>query len=162
MGVVMMLLLTAAPAMAQFDTEYDPGTPEFQRTWDRTDKPVEDGVVSRTWNWGPGRTEVMMEEYSESPDGMRQVQYFDKSRMEITNPDAPDNSIWFVTNGLLVVEMVTGMMQIGDADFETHSPADVNIVGDPGNAFSPTYADISTYDLQNEAQIAKAISSRGP
>lgn len=144
----MMLALTAAPGLAQFDTEYEPGTPEFQRTWDRTDKPVEDGVVSRTWNWGPGRTEVMMEEYTESPDGMRQVQYFDKSRMEITHPDSDDDGLWYVTNGLLVVEMVTGMMQVGDADFEAGEPADVNIVGDPGNAFSPTYADIAAWDLR--------------
>ncbi len=167
MGVLLMLALTAAPALAQFEDEYDPGTPQFQRTWDRTDKPVEDGVISRTWNWGPGRSEVMMEDYTESPDGMRQVQYFDKSRMEITDPSADDDGLWYVTNGLLVVEMVTGMMQVGDANFEAHGAADVNIVGDPGNAFSPTYADIADYDLRDEpadsegAAITRTLNEDG-
>ena len=166
-GVMMMLVLTAAPSFAQFENEFDPGTPEFQRTWDRTDKPVADGAVSRTWIWGPGRTEVTMEDYAESPNGMRQVQYFDKSRMEITDPNAPDDGLWFVTNGLLVVEMVTGMMQVGDASFENRSAADVNIVGDPGNSFSPSYANIADWGLRDVpadapgASITRTLSEDG-
>ncbi|MEZ4568990.1 MAG: CHRD domain-containing protein [Thermomicrobiales bacterium] len=167
LGAMLMLALTLAPALAQFENEYDPGTPEFERTWNRTDKPVEDGVVSRTWIWGPGRTEVMMEEYAESPGNMRQVQYFDKSRMEITNPNAQDDGLWYVTNGLLVVEMVTGKMQVGDTAFEDREPADVNIVGDPGNAFSPTYAEINSWGLRDAASddvgdmITRTLSDDG-
>ena len=43
----------------------------------------------------------------------RLVQYFDKTRMEITDPNGDQNSIWYVTNGLLVVELMSGRMQIG-------------------------------------------------
>ena len=42
------------------------------------------------------------EDYAGAPGGKRVVQYFDKSRMEINDPDSPDaGTIWFVTNGLL-------------------------------------------------------------
>ena len=44
---------------------------------------------------------------------MRLVQYFDKTRMEINNPAKPQE----VTNGLLVVEMIEGRIQVGDASF---------------------------------------------
>src|SRR5688500_4543766 len=63
-----------------------PATPVFERTWARTDKPVTDGEANRTWMWGPeGNTGAIPEPYLESPGGMRTVQYFDKSRMEITH-----------------------------------------------------------------------------
>lgn len=118
-----------------------PGTDAFQRTWARTDQPVASGAVSRTWMWGPEAfTEVMHEPYAESPGGMRKVQYFDKSRMEITHPDAVDDGVWYVTNGLLVVEMVTGQLQTGDERFESRSPAQVNVAGDADDPTGPTYA----------------------
>jgi hypothetical protein len=59
--------------------------------------------------WGPGAyTPPMAEPYNDSPDGVRLVQYTDKSRMEINDPTGDPNELWFVTNGLLVVEMVDG------------------------------------------------------
>ncbi|MDQ3548116.1 MAG: CHRD domain-containing protein [Chloroflexota bacterium] len=118
-----------------------PATPAFERTWARTDKPVVDGEVSRTWMWGPeANTGLIPERYAESPDGLRQVQYFDKSRMEITDPDAVDDGVWFVTNGLLVNELISGRMQIGDARFEIRAPAgNVNVAGDLDGTSGPTY-----------------------
>src|SRR3990170_2956449 len=84
--------LTAPPATAA-----PPGTDAFMRTWQRTDKPVADGAFSRTWIWGPEAiTGVLMEEYAGAPGGERQVQYFDKSRMEITHPGGDPESIWYV------------------------------------------------------------------
>jgi hypothetical protein len=71
---------------------------------------------------------------------MREVQYFDKARMEITTPSADPNSIWYVTNGVLVVELITGQMQVGNAAFEMRSPAQVNVAGDSDDANGPTYA----------------------
>jgi hypothetical protein len=68
------------------------------------------------------------------------VQYFDKARMELTNPDTDPSSIWYVTNGLLVVELVTGRMQIGDVGFQLRRPAQVNVAGDPDDPDGPTYA----------------------
>jgi len=59
-----------------------------------------------------------------------------------------DDSI-YVTNGLLVVELIDGRIQLGDDTFdEAPEPADVNIAGDPGER--PTYADIERWALQDE------------
>ena len=150
LSALVMLTMAIAPVLAQFDTEYDPGTPEFERTWERTDKPVADGIVERTWMWGPGRTEVMTEPYEDSPGGERQVQYFDKSRMEINDPAAVDDGLWYVTNGLLVIEMVEGWYQTGDEAFDrSPDPANIQIAGDPGQEFGPTYRDIHDLDLRD-------------
>ncbi len=132
--MILTLLGRAATAEA-------PANDAFQQTWQRTDKPVLDGAVARTWMWGPEAfTAAIDEPYAESPNGQRTVQYFDKSRMEITNPDADPNSIWYVTNGLLVVEMMTGQLQTGDSSFETREPAQVNVAGDANDSNGPTYA----------------------
>src|SRR5207247_841685 len=75
----------------------------FERVWMRNDQPVASRAVARTWTWGPAPLMAGLEPYAEAQDGsgMRLVQYFDKSRMEINNPrSSPDNK-WFVTNGLL-------------------------------------------------------------
>jgi sugar lactone lactonase YvrE len=116
-----------------------PGSPSFNRTWERTDKPVADLTISRTWMWGPKAfTAPLVENYVEAPGGMRLVQYFDKSRME-------DNSYrgsepWDVTNGLLVVELMTGQRQIGDNQWEERLPAQINVGGDADDPTGPTYA----------------------
>ena len=118
-----------------------PANEHFQRTWARTDQPVATGRVSRTWMWGPeGFTGQLWEPYAESPGGQRVVQYFDKSRMEITNPAGDAGSIWYVTNGLLVVELITGQMQTGNASFSQRQPAQVNVAGDADDPTGPTYA----------------------
>ena len=112
-------------------------TPEFERTWERTDRPVAEGRANRTWMWGPQPfTDVLVEEYQDTYTGLRNVQYFDKSRME-------DNSFrawnpWDVTNGLLAIELITGHVQLGDSEFRWQGAANVNIAGDPGSG--PTYA----------------------
>ncbi|HEX5165152.1 MAG TPA: hypothetical protein VFV93_07145, partial [Thermomicrobiales bacterium] len=118
--------------------------PAMLRTWQRTDKPVADLTVDRTWMWGPEPfTNAIPEPYAESPDGSRMVQYFDKARMEITQPDAEDDGIWYVTNGLLVVEMMSGQIQTGDNRFESQQPATENVAGDPGVESGPTYATLA-------------------
>jgi sugar lactone lactonase YvrE len=119
-----------------------PGNQYFQRSWARTDQPVSTGQVSRTWMWGPDAfTNELQEPYSESPNGQRSVQYFDKARMEITQPtDGDPGSIWYVTNGLLVVELISGKMQLGDATFSQRTPAAVNVAGDADDTSGPTYA----------------------
>ena len=139
-GLVSMLALavllpgTSAQAIA-------PGASSFERTWSRTDQPVASGSAQRTWMWGQAAFSAPMTEwYAESPGGQRVVQYFDKSRMEITNPYGNPNSIWYVTNGLIVKELVTGQMQTGDNTFLELTPAQVNVAGDPDDAGGPTYA----------------------
>ena len=122
---------------------YNPATPAFARTWDRTDRLVH-GVIRRTWIWGPeANTGAVIENYAEAPGGRRVVQYFDKSRMEDNSWRASD-SPWDVTNGLLVVELITGRLQLGDASFEQRAPAEVNVAGDPNDPEGPTYVTFST------------------
>jgi len=116
--------------------------PAFQRTWDRTDGPVKQGQVSRTWFWGPGpNTPGLLEQYNESPLGnkLRLVQYFDKSRMEINNPGGDQNQPFFVTNGLLTVDLISGQIQVGENDFVPYRNACIPMSGDPGDQFAPTY-----------------------
>jgi len=141
--VVMAMSLLALGFMHA--TAIEPGTPEFERTWARTDKPVVDGLVDRTWMWGPeANTGTIEERYEESPGGKRIVQYYDKSRMEITDPDAVDDGVWYVTNGLLVNELISGRIQIGHGLYEVREPAkDINVAGDPNDPDGPTYGTIA-------------------
>ena len=118
-----------------------PANEPFARTWERTDRPVIEGRVSRTWMWGPGAiTAAISEPYAEAPGGQRTVQYFDKSRMEINDPGGDPNNPWYVTNGLLARELITGQVQVGDSTVEQRSPAQVNIAGDVDDPQGSTYA----------------------
>ncbi len=117
--------------------------PAFESVWQRTDKPIAEGRATRSWMWGPGPfSGSLYEPYVESPGGTRLVQYSDKSRMEINNPGGDRSSPWFVTNGLLVREMVEGRVQVGDYAFDTRRPAGEAVAGDPApvNSDCPTYA----------------------
>src|SRR5690606_21236684 len=119
-----LLVAGAGVVTAQRQLAEAPANSYFECTWQRTDLPVESGQVNRTWMWGPEAfTGPLHEAYAESPGGERVVQYFDKSRMEITNPGGDTNSVWYVTNGLLVVELTTGRMQVGDSQFVEREPA---------------------------------------
>jgi hypothetical protein len=140
LGLLGMLVGVAAPAAAeQMASQY------FFNTWSQTDQPVSAGVVNRTWMWGPGpNTAGLSEAYEESPNHQRLVQYFDKTRMEITHPDGDASSEWYVTNGLLARELVTGQLQTGDNQFESHAPAQVNVAGDANDPNGPTYATFNT------------------
>lgn len=138
----------------------------FQRTWERTDWPVSTGQVSRTWMWGPAPfSGVLSEAYRESPGEIRAVQYFDKSRMEISNPSGDPNSIWYVTNGLLVTELASGRMQVGDSEFVDRQPAQINVAGDADDPTGPTYATfqelLDAAPLPADAVITQFIDRSG-
>ena len=146
MGAVLVSLAAHSSAPAGAEDFEDPA---FAQTWERIDRPVAAGQVSRTWLWGLALPAgAFAEPYVESPGAERQVQYFQKSRMERTRPAADPHSVWYVTNGLLVNEMVNGLIQVGDSRFEDNGlpPADINIAGDPGQ--HPTYADINRLNLR--------------
>jgi len=136
-AVILLALSIAAPGAAAAPI----ANTAFSNTWARTDRPVSTGAVSRTWMWGPtADSPALQEPYAESPGGQREVQYFDKSRMEITHPNGDPNSIWYVTNGLLAEELITGRMQLGDTTFHQYAPAQVNVAGDLNDPNGPTYA----------------------
>jgi hypothetical protein len=135
--VVALVLSSASAALAAPFAQ-----PAFQRLWERTGVPIQRGAADYSWVWGPEPFTAQLDEaFAEGPGGRRAVQYFDKSRMEINDPSANPNSQWFVTNGLLVNEMIEGQVQVGLGEFITLAPATIPIAGDPDNTF-PTYADL--------------------
>jgi hypothetical protein len=167
------LLFLALVNYASSAAAIEPATGSFQRTWERTDQPVADGAASRTWMWGDGAFSVFAREtYAGSwlPDApsfpdQRLVQYFDKSRMEITDPNADPNSPWYVTNGLLVMELITGRMQTGDDAFEERLPAAVNVAGDYDDPRGPTYASFGSHlsdgEQAQETTVVRMIERDG-
>ncbi|HKP53364.1 MAG TPA: hypothetical protein VJ183_12030 [Chloroflexia bacterium] len=113
--------------------------PAFKQVWERTDQPVALGRTARTWVWGPVPGRSLQEPFKEGPGGMHLVQYFDKARMEINNPTGNVSDPYYVTNGLLVVEMINGRIQTGVNQFESVGASDKRIAGDDGSD-APTYA----------------------
>jgi hypothetical protein len=142
---------------------------KFKGLWEYSDKRVDEiPGAGRGFTWGPNSFGIYQEDYQEGPGGKRQVQYFDKSRMELS----PDGS--FVTNGLLTKELVTGNRQDGNAKFTQLQPSTVQIAGDPveaGNTISPNYASFKgvvsfnpgeNYNQNKTGQIAnQALSKDG-
>ncbi len=137
----------------------------FHSLWMRTDQPVADGTVNRSWLWGERPGEQRYEQYHGVAGNARLVQYFDKGRMEITNPSDDRASSWFVTCGPLVVEMVSGRIRIGKHDIDTRNPATIPIAGDPTNNAAPTYAMIGPIttinggDNRAPAQIGNRVDA---
>src|SRR6476659_7813861 len=87
--------------------------PAFQATWDRTDGLVASTTVSRPWVWGPVPGESLTEPFSGLPGNSHLVQYFDKGRMEINDRNADPKDPFYVTNGRLSIELISGQMQTG-------------------------------------------------
>ncbi len=85
--------------------------------------------------WGPleNASECRTQNYTDTPGSKRDVQYFDKARMEITRGK--------LTFGLLATEMVTGRIQVGDSDFINQDPATTPVAGDEDGG-GPNYATI--------------------
>jgi phosphate/phosphite/phosphonate ABC transporter binding protein len=141
---VAALATLLAPALSSYHATpaaaADFGDAAFQRVWNRTDKLVADKSVVRSWYWGPTPGETKTEKYAEGVGGNRKVQYFDKSRMEINNPNGNPNDPFFVTNGLLTIELVSGKMQVGNSQYETRYPANIPLASDNDDANAPTYA----------------------
>ncbi len=112
----------------------------FQKLWNSADAAVANGQAIRGFLWGAGPGWSGSERYLEGQGGQRLVQYFDKSRMEINNPSGNRNDPYYVTNGLLTVELVTGKMQVGNNAFESRGPAGMPVAGDTQNNTGPSYA----------------------
>ena len=142
LSVVMLLsiIVSAMPAAATpWANRSAFVSAKFEAVWRRSDDPrVREG---RSLYWGLGPWFDYNEFYRESPNGLRRVQYFDKARMEINAIGGNTD----VTNGLLVVELVSGQLKLGDNGFDVaqRQPADrVPVAGDgyATNSNSPTYA----------------------
>ncbi len=135
---LIFLFVTTSPITSGQSIKID--NPDFLKIWSRTDSLVTAGQASRTYLWGPAPfTDAILEPYLDSPGGKRLVQYFDKSRMEITNPNGDKSNDYYVTNGLLVQQLVTGRLQVGDKKFENRPPANTGVAGDTDDTSGPTY-----------------------
>lgn len=139
--------------------------PSFAGVWQPSDEPVYDGSAHRTWLWGPHAFAQSVEPFQETQHGDRFVIYYDKSRMEVTKPYDDRSSSWYVTNGLLVTEMVSGRMQVGENSFELHDPAVVPVSGDPDDTNGPTYASFAGVTnspaLDDGSTITQTINRAG-
>ena len=116
-------------------------TLQFRNRWVEQDRLVGAAGIGRPYTWGPavgGSEGIQTEAYKESPGGQRQVQYFDKGRMEINQPFAGGA----VTTGLLVRELVSGKRQDGDNTFVNLPPSQTQVAGDDVsiNPNTPVYA----------------------
>lgn len=122
-----LLLATPIGAASAF------ATPAFQQQWQQ-------GEALTPNFWGPLTTahDGQQEPYKEAPGGTRLVQYFDKGRMELTNP-----ATGVVTNGLLATDLIKGQVQLGDVTFQPKASPAVAIAGDLDNP-GPTYAGLSS------------------
>jgi hypothetical protein len=147
-GPILFIALIALLAVQPVSAATQFASPAFAQRWQR-----DEAVVPNFW--GPLETarEGQLEPYAQGtaaaicPDpkqacpqfvlsGQRLVQYFDKGRMELTTPGSP------VTSGLLVTEMISGRVQVGDAQFEQRMPADAPVAGDLTNPY-PLYRDLA-------------------
>ena len=145
-GLVLLLLL---PLSAQGADQF--ASPAFQQQWNSVERVIPNF-------WGPletartGQVEPYAEGVYNGEPGIRLVQYFDKARMEKTNPDRP------VTNGLLTVELKTGQLQLGDfmPNFQPRNPAQIGIAGDQ-DAPGPTYATLGQLPEQIAAQPGGSV-----
>lgn len=146
---------SARPALLAAGSFADPA---FERVWTRSDQLVADGQANRSWYWGPQpNTGGLMEDYANAPGGQRLVQYFDKSRMEINDPNGDRSSGFFVTNGLLTDELISGSMQVGDAATLPRGPSCSNVSGDADDPNAPTYN-----SFRSVASVAPGVGRRDP
>ena len=128
--LVCMLVAGLIGVRSNVDAAADFAAPVFRFQWESVE-------LNSPNFWGPlaNASVGMREPYVEAAGGTRLVQYFDKARMELADPNT-------VTNGLLTVELKTGKMQVGNNTFEQRLPATINLAGDPGQS-GPTYADLA-------------------
>lgn len=160
--VVCLVILSGLATASVFATPAAWNDANFKLVWERTDKPVQDGATLRSWMWGPETVPGSpgTEPYAEAPGGNRMVQYFDKSRMEVNNPSGDRSQLWFVTNGLLVKELVSGNVQVGNAAFTAKGSSTEAVAGDPAsvNPNCPTYASFTNVASLNGDHPASSKS----
>jgi hypothetical protein len=130
----------------------------FRQLWARTEDLVYDGVVSRSWVWGPEPLDYdYTDRYRYTANGsyiQRAFRHYDKGRMEI-DPRQPVGSKWYIRGGTLVKELVSGRIQTSDQGeqktlnpINVATPAEIPVVGDAQVTLdTPTYATFTNYSF---------------
>lgn len=150
LGLAVLMLLTpllalasVAPPTAQAGTF---GSAAFATVWQRADRPVESNQAQpgRSWLWGPS-LQIASEPYQEGFQQQRLVQYFDKGRLERTDPTSD-----YVSSGLLVRELIGGQIQLGNTMYQLKAAPPIALAGDyAGNNPSPTYQTLAAFASLN-------------
>jgi hypothetical protein len=114
----------------------------FQQRWRQHDELVATGQANRSWTWGPAPLTGVVQEYYQLPGSYasqtRDVQYYDKGRMEINEPEGDPNALWYVTSGRLPVDLM-----FATTNFRPNNrwkDAYITAIGDPGSF--PSYLDL--------------------
>ena len=169
LAIITLLLMTNVSFAQSYQPQLGPGAsswadPAFQALWARSDKPIADGVVQRSWTWGPGPGRSMKEDIGPNLNDVL-VQYTDKARMELPNPNGDRNSPWFVTSGLLVKEMVTAQVYSRQMNPVALQPAQINVAGDDSDTNAPTYAsftnNLAATTDRTDQKVDKTIERNG-
>jgi hypothetical protein len=126
----------------------------FWFQWRVPDLPVANGQAQRSWLWGPTAIYSGTETFADAIGGLAVV-YFDKGRMEISNPNPPRPTKYLVTAGPLAKELVTGRIATGLNTFETKQPPELLVAGDNTNADAPTYATFNKLGAGTDAGKAQ-------
>lgn len=147
----------------------------FRKYWARTDDLVYDGIVKRSWIWGPKALDYNYRDSYKFSNGSKAVarafRHYDKGRMEIDTRQSPDSK-WYIRGGTLVKELVRGKVQASEegalAALNPHgvaTPAEIPVVGDPTpDANTPTYATFNDFatlngnDNRRPAQLGQFVT----
>jgi hypothetical protein len=116
-----------------------------EQLWERADGPVLRQDVDRAWTWGPEPITTSTEFYPESPSGLRTLVYYDKGRLDILDPGANTADEWYAVGGLLVSEMLSGQVQLGEARFVARITPEIPLTGDFGQPQPVTYATLARF-----------------
>lgn len=158
-SLTLLLLMSPLSALAG-DPEFG-GVNQFRDRWIAQDKLVGAPGVDRPYTWGPNIPNAatsLSEPYADSPGGSRQVLYLDKARMEINDP-----ANGFVTTGLAVKELVSGMRQDGNNVFVALKPSQTQVAGDhvSANPNAPVYASFKNVVTLGNADSHSATNLTG-
>lgn len=141
----------------------DPYEPRraFDELWSRSNS-----AAQASWVWGPRAWAERYEPNHESPGGYRMVRYYDKARMELSLIGENVDSPWYVTNGLLVVEMVRGEAQYGLASIQgcpAYTPrpcqASIPVAGDPENNPAPWYGAFEPFMAPAPRRVGERVGT---
>lgn len=143
-------LVQYARSLAMPATDSARAAQVFARLWARTDKPVEDAAVARSWLWGPALGPVLTSPSPEAAAGWRYERLYEKGMMEINQPFDRMDTGWYVTPGRLAAQLLA-------------EGALLAVAGDPDGG-GPSYADLAAAPVQlsaSETVTARLKSGEG-
>jgi hypothetical protein len=157
-GILLLLALLLLPTAVLAEVEF--AAPSFQALWRRTEQPVVEGRTQRPFLWGPAPFASQSERYDDGGnDGQRLVQYFDKGRLELTQPTNPAAELALLQNGTLVRDLTLGLVQVGSNRAQAFDPAFLPVAGDSDLAANPDAARYADFANEVVAGLVRPVVS---